>query len=171
MRIAPMALDGTPLSPANAPTRSPALMPAFLPAPTNTRTNPPPEPRSRNSRAPRRNALAAFLGDLFLTAVATGRAMRHLHRGRRDVHHVELAGERRHDGAHIVEVAFREPFAQRHRQLLEATRLQVLDRGNWLHVDLCLVKCSMVRSRRCSRGSARVMAVPTRPARPVRPIR
>ena len=35
----------------------------------------------------------------------------------------------------------------------------------------CLVRRSMLRSRRCSRGSASVIATPSRPARPVRPMR
>ena len=36
---------------------------------------------------------------------------------------------------------------------------------------LARVKLSISRSRRCSRGSAKVIAVPPRPARPVRPMR
>ena len=35
----------------------------------------------------------------------------------------------------------------------------------------CFITHSMFRSKRCSRGSASVIATPSRPARPVRPVR
>ena len=182
--IEPMSRPFSPVSPVIAPTRSCGRTPARRPSPTNTawrRRRYAAGPRRAGARRPAARPGPGLplrpdrdLRDLLLVVGAgAGRLVGQLHRGQRDLHQVELVGERLDDHP--------ERGRGRPRAGSPAARPGSAPAGGRagrrpsgpcsIGDPLRRSTRSMVLSIRCSRGSARVIATPSRPARPTRPIR
>ena len=144
-------------------------MPASRPAPTNSRVM----LRARGLRRWRVLARgSADVGDLGLVVVGlAGGLVGELDRGQGDLHQVELVGERLDDDAEAVQVALDQAPRARARVSSSRRARRSATVGSFSIAIGCPVTRSIVLSMRCSRGSASVIATPSRPARPTRPMR
>ena len=195
--IAPIAATRRPASPVIAPTRSPGRMPARRPAPMNSRAHIAVARRRLRGRRPLALAAPADPAPLARPAADACRSGGAARPGAVTAGNlVVVAVSRRPPRAPASPPPPRcrrcrtpapatrrpratwsrspasEPLAQRRaRERRAAARAGRRPSARVATSIFCLVSCSMLRSSRCSRGSASVIAVPSRPARPVRPMR
>ena len=156
--------------------------PARCPSPKNRRVMPPvARPRRRGrprvpgadaGRPRARGGRSATSGISSSSSSAARGLVGELHRGQRDLHDVELVGERLRPPGTASRSSAEQALLQRGPGQLEPPGPQVGDAwGPSPPRSAARSTRSIALSMRCSRGSARVIATPSRPARPTRPMR